>query len=174
MENGWNPHGSTVCNDMSLQVVSSGKIEDLKGRTVDQQAIPCIIPITGTSELNSLMWLDLQKKLRDEEIDLLIEDIEFQQILEDDKGFFGMTAEEKVLAKLPYVQTELLMHEAVNLSQTWNDGKVKLSEPRSGTKDRIVALSYGNYIATLIENKLDKGDQQSDFDIDAWSFLSSL
>ena len=174
MENGWNPHGFTVCNDMSLQVVSSCKIDDLKARTVDQQAIPCIIPITGTSELNSLMWLDLQKKLRDEEIDLLIEDIEFQQILEDDKGFFGMTAEEKVLAKLPYVQTELLIHEAVNLSQTWNDGKVKLSEPRSGTKDRIVALSYGNYIATLIENKLDKGDQQSDFDIDAWSFLSSL
>lgn len=174
IEHGWNNHGFTICRDNDFHVVSSGKLEDLRNRTVDQQAIPCIIPITGTSELNSTMWLDLQKKLRDEEIELLIEDIEFQQRLEDEVGFFGMTSEEKATVKLPYVQTELLIHEAVNLSQTWNSGMVKLVEPRSGFKDRIVALSYGNYIATLIENKLDKDSQQSDFDASAWKFLSNL
>ena len=174
IEHGWSNHGFTICRDNDFHVVSGGKLEDLRNRTVDQQAIPCIIPITGTSELNSTMWLDLQKKLRDEEIELLIEDIEFQQRLEDEVGFFGMTSEEKAIVKLPYVQTELLIHEAVNLSQTWNSGMVKLVEPRSGFKDRIVALSYGNYIATLIENKLDKDSQQSDFDASAWKFLSNL
>lgn len=162
VDNGWNPHGFTVCRDSSLHVISSAKIVDLVDRTVDQQAIPCIIPIQGSAELNTIMWLDLQKKLRDEEIELLIEDIVFQQQLEESKEYFSMTSEEIARRKISYIQTEMLIHEAVNLSQSWTEGKVKLTEPRSGTKDRIVALSYGNYIATLIENKLDKGDQQED------------
>ena len=173
-EIGWNKHGFTVCQDQNLHVVSSQKLDDLRNRTVDQQAIPCIIPIIGTSELNSIMWLDLQKRLRDEEIELLVEDLVFEQILEEKSGYFGFTAEEKMNMKMPYIQTEFLIHEAVNLSQEWREGRVKLSEPRSGTKDRIIALAYGNYIATLIENKIEKSDQDEDFNLDEWKFLSGL
>lgn len=174
-ENGWNPHGFTVCNERDLHVASSQKIDDLKIRTVDQQAIPCIIPIIGTSDLNSNMWLDLQKRLRDGEIEFLLDDMEYEQAFEETNDYFSMTAEEKAKLKMPFVQTTLMIQEAVNLSQEWRDGKVKLSEPRSGTKDRIVALSYGNYIATLIENKINKDEQKEDYnDISAWSFLASL
>jgi hypothetical protein len=159
----WNSHGFTICQENSLHVVPQTKLDDLKIRTVDTQSIPCIIPIVGTSELNSNMWLDLQKRLRDEEIELLVEDIVYEQILEERMDYFSMTAEEKVIIKLPYIQTMLLIQEAVNLSQTWKEGRVKLEEPRSGTKDRIVALSYGNYVSTLIENKLSRQDQETDF-----------
>jgi len=164
----WNSHGLTVCTENDLQVVPQGKLDDLKSRTVDPQAIPCIIPIQGLSDLNSIMWLDLQKRLRDEEIEFLIEDIEYEQILEESKGYFGMTAEEKAILKLPYLQTMFLIQEAVNLSQTWKEGKVKLAEPRMGTKDIIVSLSYGNYIATLIENKVKKQGHKEEFNTDAW------
>lgn len=171
---GWNSHGFTVSNETNLQVVSSGKLDDLKARAVDEQAIPCIIPITATAELNSTMWLDLQKKLKNEEIDFLIEDIEFEQEFGVSKEFFTFTDEEKARIRLPYIMTMALINEAVNLSQEWKGGLVRLATPRIGTKDIIVALSYGNYITTLIENKLEKNDQQSDFDIDAWSFLGNL
>lgn len=169
-ENGWNPHGFTIAIDNNLHVVSSGKLDDLRIRTVDSQAIPCIIPIVGTSELNSLMWLDLQKKLRDEEIELLIEDIAIEQDMENDKKYLSMTSDEKAKIKLPYIQTEFLIHEAVNLSQEWRDGRVKLKEPRTGTKDRIVALSYGNYILTLVKNQLEKksGDDLVNANSFAW------
>lgn len=172
-ENGWNSHGFTVSNENELQTVSSAKIEDLKSRAVDKQAIPCIIPITGTSELNSTMWLDLQKKLKNSEIDFLIEDIEFEQQFEMSTEFFTLTDDERKERRLPYIMTMALIQEAVNLSQEWKGGLVRLFEPRTGTKDIIVALSYGNYITTLIENKLDKGDSQSDFDINAWSSVLS-
>lgn len=170
----WNSHGFTVCLENELQVVTPNKIDDLKLRTVDSQAIPCIIPITATAEFNSLMWLDMQKRLRDNDIEFLLEDIEFEQKFEETKGYFSMTIEEKTKIRLPYVQTMLLINEAVNLSQEWRDGKVKLSEPRMGTKDRIVSCSYGNYIMSLLENKLNVSGQSEDFDISNWSFLAGF
>ena len=169
----WNKHGFTVINEMEYHVVAPQKIEDLKNRTIDGQAIPCLIPIIGTSELNSTMWLDLQKTLRDGNIDLLIEDIDFENEFSEQKEYYELSTEERYKIKLPYVMTMALINEAINLSQEWKEGKVKLSEPRSGTKDIIVALSYGNYIASLIINKLEQdNNDNNEFNINDWSFLS--
>ena len=66
-----------------------------------------------------------------------------------------MTDEEKFRFKLPYVMTMSLINEAINLSQEWRDGKVKLVEPRLGTKDIIISFAYGNYISSLIINDLE-------------------
>lgn len=165
----WNSHGFTVATEQNLHVVPPAKVEDLKSRTIDPQAIPCIIPVMGTPELNSTMWIDLQKTIRDECISFLIDDLAFSQELEEDPNYYYLTTEERVKIKLPYLQTTYLINEAVNLSQEWKEGRVKLSESRSGTKDRIVALSYGNYILTLLKNKIEKENQSSDFDIDAWA-----
>ena len=49
-----------------------------------------------------------------------------------------------------------MLNEAINLSQEWREGKVKLTEPRSGTKDIIVSFAYGNYVSSLIINDLEK------------------
>lgn len=165
---GWNEHGFTVCGDIRLHVVPQAKVDDLKSRTVDQEAIPCVIPIVGTADLNSLMWVELKKCLINSEMDLLVEDIEYNEILEADPNYYLKTNEEILRLKLPVVQTMMLIGEAVSLSEDWKDGKVKLTQPRSGHKDRIVAFSYGNYIATLIQNKIDKEEQQSSYNADDW------
>jgi hypothetical protein len=67
----------------------------------------------------------------------------------------------------------LLINEAVNLESEWKDGRVRLHEKRSATKDMIVALSYGNYIMTLLENKLNIKNQQdlADDEVD-WDNIS--
>lgn len=169
----WNNHGFTIALDSDYQTVTAQKLEDFKSRTIDPQAIPCLIPMQGTTELNSNMWMDLQKRLRDEEIDLLIEDIDFEQKLEENVEYYRMTTEEQIQLKLPYVMTMALINEAINLSQEWKDGKVKLTEPRSGTKDIIVSFAYGNYISSLIINKLEKEEDTEDFDLDDWKFLAN-
>ena len=168
----WNEHGFTVSNNLKYHTVTQQKIEDLISRTIDPQAIPCLIPMQGTTELNSNMWLDLQKKLRDGEIDLLIEDIEFEQQMEDVKEYYSATDEERMNIKLPYIMTEALINEAINLSQEWREGKVKLTEPRTGTKDIIVSFAYGNYVSSLIINDLEKQDNNDEIDLDEWSWLS--
>ena len=60
----------------------------------------------------------------------------------------------------------MLITEAVNLSAEFKDGRVRLKEPRSGTKDRAIVLSYGNYIASKLENKYNQSMQEDDVDID--------
>ena len=172
-ENDWNEHGFTIALENSYHTVTQQKLDDLKSRTIDSQAIPCIIPMQGTPELNSNMWLDLQRKLRDEEIDLLIEDIEFEQKFEETKEYFSFTDEEKMRIRFPYVMTMALINEAINLSQEWREGKVKLTEPRSGTKDIIVSFAYGNYVSSLIINKLEQNENNdNEVNLDDWQWLA--
>ena len=158
----WNKQGLTVLNDNSLHVVPDNKITDLKERTVDKNAYPCIIPVVGTSELNSVMWVELKKQLECNNIKFLCTTERYQEILEETGEYFTLDARELGDKLVPYGQTELLVLEAINLRAEYRDGKVKLSEPRSGTKDRAICLSYGNYIASKLENQRNQNLVSSD------------
>lgn len=149
------------------QVVPQGKIEDLRSRTVDKNYKPCIIPMIGTSELNSIMWVELKKQLSCNNIKFLVSMQDRQTILEDNGEYFNLTSEELASELVPYGQTDELIREAINLKAEFKNDKVKLVEPRSGTKDRAVVLSYGNYIASLIENEWNKQAQTEEFDINS-------
>lgn len=149
------------------QVVPQGKIEDLRSRTVDKNYKPCIIPMIGTSELNSIMWVELKKQLSCNNIKFLVSMQDRQTILEDNGEYFNLTSDELASELVPYGQTDELIREAINLKAEFKNDKVKLVEPRSGTKDRAVVLSYGNYIASLIENEWNKQAQTEEFDINS-------
>lgn len=172
-EKHWNSHGFTVSYEERLHVVPKAKIEDLKSRAVDPQAIPCIIPIQGTEELNSNMWLDLQKALKGEYIHFLIDELNLETLMEEDLSYFDLNSEEKAIIKLPYVHTLEMIGEAISLNQTWNGGKVKLHEPptTNATKDKIVAVSYCNYIATQLENKYAIQNQSDGSWDDVWQLV---
>lgn len=161
----WNPCGLTVVNEKELHVVPSNKIDDLIGRTVDKNALPCIIPMIGTSELNAIMWVELKKQLESNNIKFLIPMQKRQELLEDNGDFFNLSSEDLAKELAPYGQVDLLVQESVNLSAEFKDGRVKLKEPRMGTKDRAVCLSYGNYIASKLENKYNQSMQEEEFDI---------
>lgn len=161
----WNPHGFTICEKMHYQVVPDNKLKDLKERTIDPNAIPCMIPVIGTPELNSKCWAELKKQLECGNIKFLVSMQNRQEIIEDDGSYFDMTSDELAKELLPYGQVDLLIQEAVNLKAEFKNDKIKLIEPRSGTKDRAVVLAYGNYIANLIENEWNKQNQKVDFDI---------
>ena len=162
----WNPCGLTVTNEEDLHVVPKNKLEDLRARTVDKHALPCIVPIVGTTELNATMWVELKKQLESNNIKFLISTQDKQEALEDSGDYFTLTSEELADTLLPYGQVDLLIQEAVNLKAEFKDGRVKLSEPRSGTKDRAVCLSYGNYIASKIENKYLQSLNEDEYDLD--------
>lgn len=154
----WNSHGFTVAVEKEYHTVSEGKLADLRAKTIDKQAIPCIIPITATPELNSMMWQDLSLRLRNEEIRLLIDDLEYQQLTLDDKEYLSLTSEEKAQQRLAYIQTALMINEAINLSQEWRGGLLRLTEPNTGYKDRIVSYAYNNLIQTKIITKMEQSE----------------
>lgn len=165
----WDERGLTVVTDSSYHFVSDAKVEDLRNRTIDPNARPVIIPIQASLDFNDLMWRSLRTDMVDNKVRLLIDDLEFDAEMSKRKDYHKMTSQERVRERLPYVQTEFLINEAINLKQELREGKIKLKEPRSGTKDRIVVLAYGNLFFDKLENKMSKEEQRDDFDESAWA-----
>lgn len=165
----WDKRGFSVSNETGVHVVSDSKLNDLRGRAVDTDAIPCMIPVEGSPKFNSLMWQSLHKSMRDGTIRFLIDDSEFRQTIEDKKSFVTATPNERMRILLPYVQTSMLVSEGINLRPEWREGVLKLRNFGTNKKDRMVALSYGNYFFRLLENKMLKQDQEDEFSEEAWS-----
>lgn len=145
-------------------MMSVPRLQELADRTVDPEAIPCMIPISATLQFNSDGWIDLNKRLRNQEIEFLMDDLEFQIELEG-KSTLKMTTEEKALLINGYVQTSLMISEAVGLEQSWNNGLLTLKEPsKLFKKDRIIVVMYFNSIANKLINKIDKQELRDDDD----------
>jgi len=152
----WDRRGFGLASDNRLHVVSPAKLEDLRNRTVDVNAISCIIPIIGTPELNSACWTSLKKNLEFNNIKFLISAEDKQTELEDNGEFYHMTSEELANVLYPHILTENLIQEAVGLNAEIRENKVRLYETGSATKDLAVVLSYLNYIADKLENEWNK------------------
>ena len=166
-----NLNGLTVSDRLVYHVVPEAKLADLRQRTIDKNAFPCIIPFAATPELNSFAWIELKKQLESNNIKFLISLQDRQTEMEDDGSYFKMTSEEVAIDLLPFGQTDLLIQEAVNLKTEYRNDKIRLVEPRTGTKDRIVILSYINYIMTLIENEWLKQQQEDTFGWDDFNLV---
>ena len=164
----WDSSGFTVVSDMTMQFLSEAKINEIASRKVDPQAKAVIIPVQGSTDFNDSMWRTLRNAMVDNKMRLLISDVEYDNELAKRKDYHTMTNHDRMREKLPFVQTELLVQEAILLRQEIREGKIKLREPRSFTKDRIVTLAYGSMFFSMLENKLSKQDQVEDFDEDAW------
>lgn len=163
----WNPHGFRLVETSALHMISEAKQKELESRIIDPQAVPCIIPVEANSNWNSNMWQSLALKLKNEQISFLIDEVEYDANIANDKDWFKWTSEDRARRKLPYVSTMFMINEAVNLTKEWREGKLFLHEPRSGTKDSIVAMAYANAIADKIENYLQQKSQvDEEYDID--------
>ena len=164
----WDKSGFCVVIDMNMHFLTDAKINELLNRKVDPNAKAVIIPVQGSSDFNDSMWRNLHKAMVDNKMRLLISDTEFDAELTKRKDYYKMTNTERMREKLPFVQTELLVQEAISLRQEIREGKIKLKEPRSFTKDRIVTLAYGNMFFNKLENILSKEAQQEEFDDSDW------
>lgn len=166
---GWNQSGFSVYRDMRVHTATKSKVDDLISRTVDPNAIQCIVPVYATDTTNDLMWRSLLTHLSRGDIRMLIDALIFDETL-NSKKYFKLTNEERAQLKLPYIQTELLINEAINLKQnTLKTGRIQLKEPVKGHKDRIVCLAYGNAFVDKLENLAQyESERFEEFDESDW------
>lgn len=165
----WDETGFAVVSDVSMHFLTEAKINELLTRAIDPRAKGVIIPVQGSADFNDAMWRNLHKSMVDNKMRLLIDDVEFDTELSKRSDYYKMTGEQRMREKLPFVQTEFLVQEAISLRQEIREGKIKLKEPRSFTKDRIVTLAYGNMFFNKLENRLSKDDQRENFDDSDWN-----
>lgn len=161
----WDKHGYTTLLDMTLQFCTEAKINEIYGRKIDPDAKQMIIPIIANMDFNSTMWISLHQAMQSGKIKMLIDSSKMEFERAESKDWLQLSSEERMFEKLPYVQTELMVVEAINLRQEIRDGRIKLTEPRTGTKDRIVVLAYVNMFFDKLEEKLNR---QNNRDLDEW------
>lgn len=141
-------------------------IEELKEKTLALNAKPIIYPVLATAKFNNDSAVDFRDKLQRGKLKLLIKDNDAENYLERTNSEF-MGIEDLNLKSwylMPYIETELLVNESINLAFAVSGGFIKLNTVGTARKDRYTSCSYGNYFASLLEIDLIK-PKGSGFDI---------
>ena len=141
--------------------------DDMAERCTYPNAEKVIYSIKGNASLNSEIAYVMSDSLKRGKIRLPVNEMEGKEFLMKLKGFENLPEETKAKFVSSYSQITLLINEMINLEAEYNEntGHVKLKEPNSKRKDRYSSVSYGNYVATLLERKLNK-HEEIDFDDD--------
>lgn len=158
--------GLAVADNPNYHVAPNEKLTYYREKAVDKNAIPCVIPIFGSSGLNTAYWRSMKQGLERDRIKFLVSMNDKQQKLEDSGEYFKMSPAQIADCLAPYGQTDMLIYESVNLKTEIKNDQIKLEAPRSGHRDRSVTLAMGLLIFDLIENEWLKQGQQEDYDFD--------
>ena len=138
--------------------------ETLKARCKNPNASPIMWAFIGTGDSNHEMHVSMKGALMDNRYKFLVSKVECEDVyLGDKKEYQKATADEKSRYELPYIYSDLTLHEMINLNKEFvQGGKIKLVEPSTGTKDKYVASAMGNlFIQNELEVKLTKKNNNS-------------
>lgn len=145
------------------------KTENLRGRVVDSNAIPVIIPVVGTDERNNNYHIAMKNALLNHTMRLLIDETTKKQIMEDEGEYASLTSRQKMRALLGHVQTDItVLDEAIKLQQVIKKGFIALVVAGKNKRDRIVATEYANYFFHLKELEMIKKQSSPDWDESDW------
>lgn len=163
----WIARGFGMADMPQYHVAPKDKLDYYRQRAIDKDYIHCIIPFVGTAANNTAYWRGMKRALDRKMFKMLLSMQDKQSAIEDDGSYFSMTSEQLADELAPYGQGDMLIKEAVELTKEIRNDNIKLVEPRSGHKDRIVTAAMANMIIDLIEVEWNKQSQEDDFDVDS-------
>lgn len=130
--------------------------EDVKmvNRTIDKNAVPIIYSVKTPIQLKSAMFSNMRDVLSTRDIDLLSDSQDATDYLIKNYEYYKIE-DDGLKRRLmnPYVQTDLLVYESINLEQIVTQGFVNLKEKSGKRKDRVMSLAYGLWYAKLLEDE---------------------
>lgn len=112
--------------------------------------------IKASAQFNSDCAFLLREAFRSGRLRLLVTEYDAEELLKSIKGYNSLSPVEKIQFQLPYTHTTLLIDELTKLQHEESGGKIKIFEKSGMRKDRYSSLSYNYYVATQLENKLNK------------------
>ena len=142
--------------------------EDLAVRCGYKEARPCIYAIRGNKQLNHDVALTLQTAIHNKQIELLVNQIDCEEYLINNKDYAKASIEEQIDLKMPYIQTTLTQSELIDLEYESKDGYIRVYEKSGRRKDRYVSLAYGVYFIKEKEVKLRKERNKKSRFLDLW------
>lgn len=129
---------------------------EMAARCTVANADKVIWAIKASSQFNSDCAYLLREAFRSGRIRLLTSDDDAEANLSEIRGYSSLSDAEKMQIKLPYIHTNLLITELINLQHEEANGRVRILEKTGMRKDRYSSLAYNYYVATQIEAKLSR------------------
>ena len=127
--------------------------QEMAARCTSPGAAKVIWAIKAGAQFNSDCAFLLREGFRSGRIRLLVNDYEAEQYLCELRGYNSLDPAEQVYFQLPYLHTNFLVDELINLQHEDSNGKIKIYEKSGYRKDRYSSLSYNYYVALQLENK---------------------
>lgn len=133
-----------VCNDDSYAE-----------RCQIKQAEKVIWVIKATEQFNSDMAIRLRNGFENRNINLLLDHFDGEDYLRDNyKGYNNLTPTEKKELQMPYIETDLLIHELISLVHERKGTTIRVSEVSGARKDRFSSMGYNYWVMKEIEATL--------------------
>ena len=146
--------------------------DDVKmvNRTISRNAVPLIYSVKTPTALKSAMFSNMRDIITDRRVDLLVDSQEATEYLIKNYKLYKIEDDDLRSRLLnPYVQTNRLVEEAINLEQVVTQGYINLKETAGNRKDRVMSLAYGLWFAKLLED--DMINQNASNDLFDWMFF---
>lgn len=111
--------------------------------------------IKGNASFNNEICLLLRSGFKQGKINLLISDQEAEELLRSNiKGFNKLPADEQLMYKMPYIQTNLMVKEITQLEYEIKSTNIKIKEKTGMRKDRYSSLAYNYWVQCQLEREL--------------------
>ena len=134
----------------------------------DKTALPVIFSIKVVKlDVNHEIAMSLKDVFQKRKIKLLVNEIEGRDFLVEKQNMLKKSPEEQAYMIKPYAQTTAMINELINLDSQIYNGFIRIRERGRNRKDRYSSLSYGNFLAKILERDLKKTKKRSKF-ISLW------
>lgn len=132
--------------------------DNIANRIRVEGAEPRIFAINASQKLNSDIAIDFRRVLAEKRIDFLIPFEQAQEeILPNMKEYVSSEdADGQFFYEIPFLETQALLSETTSLvyEKKPETGVIVIHEQGSNRKDRYTSVSYGSYMASLLERDL--------------------
>lgn len=150
-----NPYPAWNINqDKKLQLCSDAVLSDKISKAM-QEGERVMIPFAGVATSNSDMHFAMWNTMRDKKLILLKNKSEMESLLIDkDAKFYAKSPEDRAKILIPYLETDLLINETIDLIATRNDKNlISVKEKRIGMKDRYMSMAMFNLLCDNLCSK---------------------
>lgn len=134
--------------------------EDLKARA-SKDALPVIFAFTGSSDRNSQMATHMRDLLQRKRVEMLMPNEQAVDHLNQIYGYDSKDSSVRARLLRPFIETEMLCIEMMNLEHELKSGYIRVYETKGGRKDRYVSFAMANFLARELERKHYKKDRKA-------------
>lgn len=143
--------------------------DSLANRIRVEGAEPRIFAINATQKLNSDIALDFRRTLSEKKIDFLITfERASEEILPKIKEYIvAPDADTQLFYETPFLETQALFSETTSLvyEKKPETGVIVIHEQGANRKDRYTSVSYGSYMASLLERDLVSQNEEYEYGV---------